>query len=434
LTARDWGRQFVLPFRLLGSLELSLALLGLLALAAMAGGTLPQTGRLSPAELNAWQSQWPSLSLWLHRLGLSGVYASWWFLTLCLVLLVNLVAGMAAHVLYMRAWRGGKTAPAFCLKGELPVPAALARRFSGLANNAIATQTAGMWGTPLFHAGIAVIIVGAMFGASERFAAHFEVAEGELFAGQKEKLLTERGSVEPKGDLGILLRLDRLHVEIDQGKYLRELQAVFTVREATGTERVAVLEVNSPLKLGPYALYLDKTVGVSAVFDRILADGSRRRLLVNFPVSRADWGKGRTIARSEMVMLDNRPIHFRMALTPGEPPSFRLTAERRGETVFDGTLAPNQAADLGPYRLVFLGTVPWVGLYIAAGGAEKAVFAGFVIALGGLLLQLLLRPRRLWLVEHEGGWELQGWALRDDWRFEAGWRRWQAGEGRGDPP
>jgi hypothetical protein len=57
----------------------------------------------------------------------------------------------------------------------------------------------------------------------------------------------------------------------------------------------------------------------------------------------------------------------------------------------------------------------------------KWVFAGFVLALAGFALHLLVHPRRLRLRRDGDRWLLEGWAMRDDWRFERQWREWERG-------
>lgn len=418
------------------SLNLALALIGLLTLAVAAGGTLPQTLRMTAAETNSWQNGWPRLSALFEWSGLSAVWSSWWFSALCIALLVNLAAGIVLHASHILVWIRGETTPAYRMRGVGAAPEGVGRNLglAALPETGTWRRTqgwVGLWGTPLFHAGIIVIVTGALLSASDRFGAHLELSEGETFSGESGKLTRDKFSVASMGEFGAL-RLDRLDAQVAEGKYIRELQAFFTVREKGGQPREMMLMVNHPLKIGGYTFYLDKKFGYAAAFERTLPDGSRRELRINFDAPRAKWGAGSPIERDEVVMLDNIPILYRMALTPGEAPSFRLTAERRGKAVFDGTLLPGQMADLGAYRLVFLGAVPWVGLYLTTDRALHIVLAGFVIALAGFLLHLLVRPRRLRLVRGQAGWELEAWAMRDDWLFERQWRCWEAQvQGRG---
>lgn len=414
--------------KLAGSLNLALALLGLLTLALVAGGTLPQTLRMTAAELNSWQNGWPRLSLLFDWTGLSAVFSSWWFSALCIALLANLAAGIILHISYILVWIRGETTPAYRLRGVGAEPEGVGRSLGAALPEAGAwsrTQGwAGLWGTPLFHAGIVVIVAGALLSAADRFGAHLELSEGETFSGESGKLTMDRFSVASMDEFGTL-RLNRLDALVAEGKYLRELQAHFTAQEKGGQPQEMMLMVNHPLKIGDYTLYLDKKFGYAAAFERTLPDGSQRELRINFDAPRAKWEAGSPIERDTVVMLENVPILYRMALTPGEAPSFRLTAERGGKAVFDGTLLPGQMADLGAYRLVFLGAVPWVGLYVTTDRALHIVLAGFMIALAGFLLHLLVRPRRLRLVRGPAGWELEAWAMRDDWLFERQWRCWE---------
>jgi len=409
-------------WRWLASARLGLVLLVLLALAVVAGGTLPQLGRLSPAELNSWQTSWPLLAQALQWLGLSGVYGSWWFAALCLLLVANMAAAMLAHGLRVLAWLQGAVEPSHRIKSEGAASSALVRQID--AQQGSLFHHAGLLGVPLLHLGAIVLIAGAVLNASGRFAAHLELSEGEIFAGQPDKLIVESEGDRSNHAPAFRLRLDRLQVAIGEGKHLAELQAKLTVRDR-GVIYHAEVEVNHPHAVGPYSVYLDKTLGQTAVFDRLLPDGRKFRLLINFPVSISAWETATPLQRGEMVELDGVPIFYRMALTPEQHPEFQLEAQQRGKITFNGRLAPGQMADLGAYRLVFLGTVPWAGLYLSADPYLGLVFAGMAMVLGGVLLHLLFRPRRLRLEQGEDGWVLQAWVMRDDWRFERQWREWE---------
>lgn len=401
-----------------------MGLLALLAIAVLAGGTLPQEGRLSGAELDAWRGQWPVLSRWFEASGLSAIHASNWFLVLCLLLTLALAVGMALHFQRMRDWLGGQTQPARRLAAAGPLPPGLARVFPS-GEGFVVRGRAGAWGLLLFHCGVAVIIVAGLVSGSNRFAAHLELAEGESFDGRRDKLVLEGGEAPAAEEMGFRLRLDRLVADI-RGGDMRELQAWLSYQQKNAPLLHSVLEVNHPLKIGDYTLTLDKTLGRTAMLERILPEGGRRLLLINFPVPRAEWGLVKPLERKQVVMLENRPVSFSMTLLPGASPSFRLVTDWRGKTTFSGILTPGMEADVGPYRLVFRGEAPWVGLYLASDRAQMAVFAGFALALSGFALHLLFAPRRLRLYREGEQWVLEGWARGDDWRFERRWREWEA--------
>ncbi len=409
-------------WQLLASPRLGALLLALLALAAAAGGSLPQSERLAPAELDAWQASWPLLSKTLDWLGLSRVYASGWFAVLCAALGTNLLAAMAVHGARMLAWLRGEAPPTHRMDGTGALPQGLARHFA--ARDESRRQEFALFGVPLLHLGFVMLVAGVALNTPARFGAHLELSEGEIYAGQPDKLLLETGS-DPVGIPDFRLRLDRLHVDLEAGKHLTGLRADITLRDKEGVYRDTV-EVNRPHAVGPYAVYLDKNIGHTAVFDRLLPDGRHDRLLVNFLVSSpAGWKESVPLQRDEIVELDSQPILYRMVLTPGDRPAFQLEARQRGKVVFNGRLAPGESADLGAYRLSFLGTVPWAGLYLSADPYLGLVFAGMASLLAGTLLQLLFHPRRMRLRRDGEAWRVEGWALRDDWRFARQWREWE---------
>ncbi len=408
-------------WRLLASPRLGALLLALLALAATAGGSLPQLDRLAPAELDAWQADWPRLAQVFEWLGLSRVYGSTWFAALCLVLGANLLAAMAVHAVRVLAWFRGKVPPSHRIDGAGALPPGLARQFA--VHDESRHQEFALFGVPLLHLGFVMLVAGVALNTPARFGAHLELSEGEIYAGQPDKLLLETGS-DPARIPDFRLRLDRLHVELEAGEHLTGLRADVTLRDKGGVYRDTV-EVNRPHAVGPYAVYLDKNIGHTAVFDRLLPDGRHDRLLVNFRVAPADWTEAVPLQRDEIVELDGQPILYRMVLTPREQPAFQLEARQRGKIVFSGRLTPGESADLGVYRLTFLGTVPWAGLYLSADPFLGLVFAGMACLLAGTLLSLLFHPRRLRLRRDGATWRVEAWALRDDWRFARRWREWE---------
>lgn len=409
-------------WRLLASPRLGVLLLALLALAAAAGGSLPQSERLSPVELDAWQAGWPLLAKVLDRLGLSGVYASTWFAVLCAAIGVNLLAAMVVHGAHVLAWLHGKAPPSHRMDGAGALPAQLARLFASRDEHR--RHGFGLLGVPLLHLGFVMLVAGVVLNTPTRFGAHLELSEGEIYAGQPDKLLLETGS-DPASIPDFRLRLDRLHVDLEAGRHLTGLRADITLRDQEGVYRDTV-EVNRPHAVGPYAVYLDKNIGHTAVFDRLLPDGRHYRLLVNFLLpSPAGWSESVPMQRDEVVELDGQAILYRMVLTSGAQPTFQLEAWQRGKVVFNGRLAPGESADLGAYRLSFLGTVPWAGLYLSADPYLGLVFAGMASLLAGTLLQLLFHPRRMRLRRDGEAWRVEGWALRDDWRFARQWREWE---------
>lgn len=410
-------------WRPLASLNLSLILIGALTLAAMAGGTLPQLRRLSPAQLDRFQNEWPVMWQVMDWTGLSAVFSSAWFYALCWLLAANLAAGTAQHLWRIGRWRQGRVAPSVRLAGEGPLPERVARHFASAGDGEaiVGHGILGLFGLPLFHIGILTIVVAGTLSASVQFSTRFEMGQGEVYSGGgASKGVAEGADFDIDPESGYAFRLDEAHVEV-RDERIRELQAYFTIRERGQPPRQEQLLVNHPLRIVGQSLYLDKKFGYTAAFDRLLSDGTVRRLHIHFEVPRAEWGKNTPLKRRDMVALGDAPLFWHMSFTPGEAPRFALQVTRDGAVVYDGVLGPGEEADLGSYRIKFLGALPWIGLFMVADWAVRMVFVGYVVTLVGFLLHLLVLPRRLRLVRQGDRWELEGWAVRDDWRFEAEW-------------
>lgn len=404
----------------LGAVELALALLGLLTLAMALGGTLPQRRRLASADFNAWRNRWPDLSPWLEWSGLTDIYASAWFSALALMLVINLALAMAFHLLRTRTWLHGQTQPTHALTGQGEIPAWILATVGLRQAGTKLSGTWGLWGIPLLHAGIVVVVLASFAVRSERFAAHLELAEGESFTGQSEKLVIESGD-RIASDIPIAIRIDALEIEVQDSKHLRELNARLSVQKRGGTASKEVLRVNAPVAIGGYEIYLAKTFGWTAVFDRVRPNGEQVRLLVNFPAAKAQWPDRSPLSRQTSVSFDNQPLNFDMRLTPGDTPRFGLFATQENKKLFDGEIHPGEVADLGHYRLIFRGCVPWAGLYLTKANWTLAIFFGYALALVGMLLHLLLKPRRISLARSGYSWTLHSWAMPGDIAFERTW-------------
>ncbi len=93
-------------WRRLTSMSTALALLFLLALAAIPGALLPQHD-LSEANTTKYIADKGEIGVWMDRLGLFDVFASWWFTSIYVLLFVSLVGcltpRMAEHARALRA-------------------------------------------------------------------------------------------------------------------------------------------------------------------------------------------------------------------------------------------------------------------------------------------------------------------------------------------
>jgi len=414
-------------WRQLASHNLALTLIGLLLLAVAAGGTLPQTNRLSPEQLSAWFSEWPFVSAVFDTIGLSNVFGSGWFLFLVLLLLLNMTAGISLSIAYRLTLYSGAKRPQYQLQGEGVAPDLMLlmvrRKRSDVLPQVYRRGLLGLIGIPLFHLGIALIVIAALWSTWEGYGAHFELSEGETYAGQTERLKVDKGwSQAVKFDA--VLRLDTVHLEVKDGKYLVDLQAKFSVQDTDGSVSEAVVETNQPLAVSGYRLYPNNTMGYSAVFDRILLSGERRRLYIHFQAPLSRWGKSYSLERTLPLEFEGSPLFSRMTLSRDKTERLALRVTKAGKEITRSDLEPGDVVDLGEYKLQFRGAVPWLGFYLASDRPMWMFFCAIIITLLGYLQHLLMRFRRVEIVTNRTGWEVMAWTMREDSLFERRWQQW----------
>lgn len=351
----------------LSSHRLARWLIGLLALAVMLGGSLPQRPRLSPDDLSAWETEWGQGVALLDGLQLSHIFGAWWFDALCLLLMLNLLLGTLT-----------------CLRRRLGEARTCARPLP---------QALGLWGSPLAHLGMLIMLGGAYLSALGGFGAHLELSEGELFSGEAQKLRVDRGRY-TAGQFKAALRLDRVGIELREGGHLRDLQLELTHQKDGGQPRRMTLETNAPFGLGGYRFFPNNRFGYSALCERRLADGERRLLLVNFAVPRAEWGQPWRVDNRRSLTGADGPNYYRLTLHGPESPVLALAVSRGPKELFSGHLEPGQSAEIGAETLTFIGIRPWAGLYMAADPGQPWFFAGLLLMLGGFVLHLAHRRIR----------------------------------------
>lgn len=414
-------------WRFISSHTLALWLLGFLVIASIAAGSLPQSARLSPEQQRGWQTDWEATASWFDSLGISHIVGSWWFQALCILMVINMLAGILVAIGRKWAFYQGKLKPTHELTGggdfSGDPPPGLKQKAIKQSNSRVG-GILGLFGLPIFHLGIAIIVAGGFWSSQTDYSDFIELSVGEIFAGNPGKMQRQ---LPLPAEFNARIRLDRVHVEIKDGKYVEQAQGYFSYQEVDGPLKEHVVESNNPLRVAGYELHSKNRFGYSAVFDRIQADGTKRLLYIAFPVTREEWNspawKGE---KKKPIRFDNVPLYYNMTLSAGSPPSFELKVRQGKEVVFDGTLRPDMSADLGAYQLVFRGVVPWMGFGLVYNWSTDLIFIGFIITLAGFFLHLVVRSRRVELTVTDDGWRARAWVTACDTDFERRWQAWSA--------
>jgi len=330
---------------LLGSHRLAVVLTAALAVAAMLGGTLPQSVRFSPDELRDWQAGWGQVSVWLATLRFSDVFGAPWFWALCVLLALNLATGMLQLVRRQPAWR-----------------------------------TLRFWGVLAGHGGVLLLVTGGMASALTGFGGHLELMENEVWQGTPDKLTVDRGHAVP---IDVTLRLDRVVADVAAGGGLRTLRLDLSWQESGGPPQQRTAVTNRPLDVAGYRAYPNNTFGYGVVLDRLLPEGEERLLLVNFPLGKADWGSERWAVEHKHTLETRgkfRQYRFRLE---GEPARLKMEVIHGPNTLFDGWLMPGDSVVVDGEQMRLREVRPWAGVYLARDRGVRWVFTGMALAVAG---------------------------------------------------
>jgi len=283
LTARELGRW---GWRQLTSMRTALVLLLLLALAAIPGSVIPQSG-VDSLKTSRWQADHPDLTPIYERLGLFSVYDSPWFAAIYLMLMVSLVGCIIPRLfVYWRALRAQPPAAPRHLS-RLPVhtayaadePAAdvLAGARTVLKDRGyrvLVSEAGGGWvaaergylreaGNLLFHLAVVVVLVGFAVGGLFGYKGGVILVVGNGFSNNLTQYddfdpgsLFDPDSMEP-----FSFTVDRFDVDwIESGSrqgMARGFNAHLTYREdRDAPAKTYDLKVNHPLKIGGTEIFL----------------------------------------------------------------------------------------------------------------------------------------------------------------------------------
>jgi cytochrome c biogenesis protein len=291
LTAREFLRWV---WRQLTSMRTALVLLLLLALGAIPGSVIPQSG-VDALKTQNWQAAHPHLTPIYDRLGLFSVYHSAWFAAIYLLLMVSLVGCIVPRLFVY--WRGYRRQPPPAPRNltRLPDHAAytsdeepevlLRRAARHLARRHRVSTSASLeedgWvaaergqlreaGNLLFHLAVLIVLVGFGIGSLFGYKGGVILVVGNGFS----NTLTQYDDFDP----GTLFDADRMepfcfrvnppfHVDwIDSGPrqgMARGFQADITYRTSCqgdrstwSTEKHYDLRVNHPLTIGGTQIFL----------------------------------------------------------------------------------------------------------------------------------------------------------------------------------
>ena len=269
-----WG------WRQLTSMRTALVLLLLLALAAIPGSVIPQSG-VDSLKTSRWQDQHPSLTPVYEKLGLFSVYDSPWFAAVYILLVISLVGCFIPRIgVYVRGLRARPPATPRNLdrlpshasyETDLEPEQVLARADEALRryrrdvhDDSVSAEKGYLReaGNLLFHVSVLVVLVGFAIGSLFGYKGGVILVVGNGFANN----LTQYDDFAP-GSLFKPDQLDDFSFDITDFDLTwltsgpakgqaRDFESHVVYRADGGPERSYDLRVNHPLKIDDTEVFL----------------------------------------------------------------------------------------------------------------------------------------------------------------------------------
>ncbi|MDX6357534.1 MAG: cytochrome c biosis protein [Nocardioidaceae bacterium] len=273
-------------WRQLTSMRTALVLLLLLALGAIPGSVIPQSG-VDALKTSQWQTAHPHLTPIYDRLGLFGVYHSAWFAAIYLLLMVSLVGCIVPRLFVY--WRGYRAPPPAAPRNLTRLPdhasyttdeepeAVLERAGRALTRRhrlAVGSTDEGGWvsaergqlreaGNLLFHLSVLVVLVGFGIGSLFGYKGGVILVVGNGFTNNLSQYddfdpgsLFDATKMEPFSFRVHDFKIDWLESGPRQGM-ASGFQAPLTYRTSPdGAPQQYDLRVNHPLTIGGTQVFL----------------------------------------------------------------------------------------------------------------------------------------------------------------------------------
>lgn len=390
--------------RLLKSLKLSLALMIFLIPIIAAGNLIPQRGRVSPDDIIEWQQRHPSFSQVVSGTGLDHVYTSWWFLIVFTVLFLNmsLITWDLIHRTRRKArglHRFDPDAAAYFSLGNFSFTdhawasfeeTLRKRRYSIiLSGNEIYARKGwfGIWGGTILHAGLVVLLAGAVVSGLTRFSGYTEMGEGQAFSDtEKAYLQTSYGPLFPGHRPGVNIRVQDIQ-EKDLGKMKAVVSRLVVIDNGVPVVSKS-LRMNEPLSYRGMKVFQSRYAGPALLF--AIEEPASPIPIAGYVNLKAS---GKT--ESSIFSLLGTPFQAKATYRPGSD-GVELEVRDRGEIVYHGPMKAGQALLAGPWKIILAAINHWSGIIVVYDRAVPVIFAGFFLAVAGIAVMGLFDPREIW--------------------------------------
>ncbi|HEX3032017.1 MAG TPA: hypothetical protein VHS59_07205 [Bacillota bacterium] len=281
------------------------------------------------------------------RIQSSAIYSSWWFTILAGAMLVNLLACTGNNLFY-RLKAGSKNW--------------------------------STWGSTIFHAGLALVIIGTLITGHYRIFCSIKLIEGEPKSIPYQALLTEATTGFDANDRFTITLKDQT-TAADTGMSPRILSQVELVGDVT--KRVDTTVTDSQ-QLAYRSIYMFPRMYGYAVRMVVLSGSGERLAEQTVPIDTEEQSGGSKEYSSSNIVLKPLEDKFSFTYFP-DPVKPTLLITLPGEST-PVALGVGQSLDYKGMGILLQEVKPWTELMTAYDPGAKVVFAGIVLALLGQII------------------------------------------------
>ncbi len=406
---------------------------------SIAGSLIPQLAERPPQFFEVWKAGSPKTYYLVDLLQLNRIFTSVWFLFLAALIVFSL----ALSIFYQTKplIKSGRSIPkeitqasfkeysafesaqvpgpgiesladeikgVFEARGYRPCPADKGNRYFIFEKNGI-----GRWGGVIFHAGLLVVIIAAVYGLAFRKEGFVQLSQTEPFQGEDEEWQAKKLGILAKDfHPGYRLYLKRFAPAYWEDGAVRELESSLVFINGKGESREIPLSLRRPVTFQGVKIYQSPYYGYvpGLILERSGGDPVITHFLLGAPEKMDGPFTGRTDFPTSDYVLDMK-FYPRPSVPSSSMafPGIDLTVTEKGEPRFEGTVFLNQRVQVGKDTLTFAQIHYWTGLTFTQNYGMPLVYSGFALSTLGTIMMLMpsYREVHLQLAVQEGDLRLR---------------------------
>ncbi len=265
----------------------------------------------------------------------------------------------------------------------------------------------GRWGRVIFHAGLLIIIMAALYGLAFQKNGFVLLSQTEPFQGKDEEWQMKRLGVLAKDFLlGFQVYLKRFTPAYWKDGAVKELESSLIFINAKGEGMEIPLSLRKSVKFQGVKIYQSHYYGYSTglFLERSGENPVITHFLLNVPKRRNMPFTGKTDFPTTGYIMDIKFYPSRVASPHGALPYIDLTVTEKGEPRFKGTVLLNQRVQVGNDILTFEQIHYWTGLNFTQNYGMPLVYSGFALSTLGAIIIFMLSYKEVHVkVDEEEG-------------------------------